>query len=97
MARERRPDDRQQRKQAVDKVHAEMTRMVNSRGFKKALEDLDENPEAARQDPRGFLEQRGVDLPDDAEVSLVDRPGSACWCYRVCVLWWCWDVCVCVD
>ena len=30
MARERRPDDRQRRKQAVDKFHGAMTRMANS-------------------------------------------------------------------
>lgn len=97
MARRRRSEDRQERKQAIDKFHGAITRMTNSPRFKDALAEFEENPEAAQQDPKGFLEERGVELPEDAEVSVVERPGSSCWCWRVCVWWWCWDVCVCVD
>jgi hypothetical protein len=97
MARPRRPEDRQQRKEAIDRFHGAVQRAVNSPKFKDALADFEENPQAAQQDPKGFLEQRGVQLPDEAEVSVIERPGSACWCWRVCVLWWCWDACVCID
>ncbi|SRR6266536_825494 len=97
MARPRRPEDRQQRKEAIDKFHGAMTRAVNSPRFKEALEEFEQDPQAAQQDPKGFLAERGVELPDEAEVSVIERPGSSCWCWRVCFWWWCWDVCVCVD
>jgi hypothetical protein len=85
-----------ERKEALDKFHGAMTRMVNSPRFKDALAEFEEDPESAKQDPKGFLTSRGVNVPDDATVELTEREGSYCWCWRVCVLWWCWDVCVCV-
>lgn len=97
MARPRRPEDKRERKEAVDKFHGHLTRMVNSPKFKEAMVEFEENPAAAQQDPKGFLKQRDVPVPDEAEVSVVERPGSSCWCLRVCFWWWCWDVCVCVD
>jgi hypothetical protein len=89
--------DREERNKARDKFHGAMTRAVNSPRFKRALEEFEENPEEAKQDPKGFLESRGVELPEDATVEVVEQEGSYCYCWRVCVLWWCWWVCVCVD
>jgi hypothetical protein len=89
--------DRGKRKEALDKFHGAMTRAVNSPRFKKALEDFEENPEEAKRDPKGFLQSRGVELPEEATVEVVEQEGSYCWCWNVCVWWWCWRVCVCVD
>jgi hypothetical protein len=88
--------DREERKQARDKFHGAVTRAVNSRRFKDALEEFEENPDEAKRDPKGFLQSRGVELPDDATVEVVEQEGSYCYCLRVCVNWWCWSVCVCV-
>ncbi len=89
--------DRGERKQALDKFHGAMTRAVNSPRFKQALEDFEENPDEAKRDPKGFLKSRGVELPDEATVEVVEQEGSYCWCWRVCYFWWCRTVCVCVD
>jgi hypothetical protein len=89
--------DRQERKNAVDKFHGAVQKAVNSPRFKDALSAFEENPDAAKADPKGFLQQHGVELPDEATVEVIEREGSFCWCWRVCVLWWCWDVCVCVS
>ena len=89
--------DRDERKRALDKFHGTMTRVANSPRFKSALEAFEEDPEAAKRDPKGFLQQHGVELPEEATVEVIEREGSYCWCWRVCVLWWCWDVCVCVS
>jgi hypothetical protein len=93
------PKDRNQRerKEARDKFHGAMTRTVNSPRFKNALEAFEEDPEAAKGDPKGFLHQHGVDLPAEATVEVIEREGSYCWCVRICILWWCWDVCVCIS
>jgi hypothetical protein len=88
--------DREERKQALDKFHGAMTRSVNSPRFKRALEEFENDPEAAKRDPKGFLESHGVELPDEATVEIVEQEGSYCYCIRVCVLWWCWWACVCV-
>ena len=89
--------DREERRQALDKFHRAMTHAVNSRNFKRALEEFEDDPEAAKGDPKGFLESRGVELPEEATVEVVEQEGSYCYCWRVCVLWWCWTVCVCVS
>ena len=89
--------DRGERKEALDKFHGAMTRTVNSPRFKKALEDFEENPDEAKRDAKGFLQSRGVELPDEATVDVVEQEGSYCWYVRVCYFWWCWWVGVCVD
>ena len=89
--------DKNERREGAKKFHGAVQKMTNSRGFQQALEDFEENPEEAKADPKGFLQSRGVDVPEDATIEILEREGSYCWCWRVCVLWWCWDVCVCVS
>jgi hypothetical protein len=93
MPRER---DKRERKDAVEKFQKAVARMTNSPGFSKALEAFEEDPDSARADPKGFLKQHGVDLPDEATVEIVEQEGSYCYCIRTCFLWWCATWCVCI-
>ena len=74
--------DRDERKQALDKFHGAMTRIANSPRFKSALEAFEEDPEAAKRDPKGFVQQHGVDLPEEATVEVLG-PRPVKWCMRL--------------
>ena len=87
----------QERKQGLDKFHGAITKVTNSPKYRDVLEKFEDDPEAAKRDPKGFLKQHGIDLPDDATVEVHERQGSYCYCLRICFLWWCSDVCVCVS
>lgn len=87
---------KQDRKDKAQKFNAAVQKIANSPGLQRALEDFEEDPDAAKADPKGFLTSRGVDLPADATVEVIERPGSYCYCYRVYVFWWAVDFCVCV-
>jgi hypothetical protein len=93
MPRER---DKEQRRQALEKFQRGVAQMTNSPRFRDALEAFEEDPDKARSDPKGFLEQHGIQLPADATAEVVEQEGSYCYCIRVCWGWWCSSICVCV-
>jgi hypothetical protein len=88
--------NKQERKDKAQKFQSAVQKLANSPGFQRALEEFEEDPDGAKADPRGFLTSRGVDIPADATVEVLERQGSYCYCWRVCVFWWCADFCVCV-
>jgi phosphoketolase len=87
------PKDPKDRKEVAQRFHGLQKQLANNPKLEQAIQETAEDANARKQaeaDPKGYLQSRGIDLPDDAEVTVEE--GS--WCWRVCVLWWCWWVCV---
>lgn len=59
--------------------------------FRRAVEALEDDPDAVQADPQGFLQNLRLPVPDEATVEAIE--GSPFLCFRVCVWSWCWTWC----
>ena len=69
--------------------------LMTSDAFLDAISEAERNDEIRKKieaDPKGFLRGKGVELPDDIDVTIEE--GSWCVCY--CWGWWIFRVCACV-
>ena len=88
-----------------------VTSLSTDENFRRVVSELDgcgrEVVERAAADPAGYLRLRGVELPEGFQATIVPEhpqgptgPGITvpvrCYCIRICFLWWCWTVCICV-
>jgi len=79
---------------AQDFVRAQRTaaHFVSHPQLRRAFEEIEDDPNAlerAKADPKASLQRKGIDLPEEATVTL--ESGSCC--YKVCWGWFCWWVC----
>jgi len=75
---------------------AEVQRSMNSDAALNAIEEASGDAALraqAKADAKGFLKSRGVNIPDEAELKVIESPNpGVCWYY--CWWWWIFQICV---
>jgi hypothetical protein len=93
------------RTEAFDKFMEGVGGLLGDRNFREVLQELDREGEEAASllapDPAAFLRQRGVRIPEDFRLSVVQEAKEAvgtrlvCYCLEVCWWRWCIRICFC--
>jgi hypothetical protein len=94
-----------ERAPAFEKFIESTNRLLADDSFREVLRELEAEGEKVvgtiARDPAGFLESRGVELPDHFRVSLEQYAESAVkgttttrYCLRICAWHWCIEICI---
>lgn len=75
----------QQKAQSAQEYVRDVRQIVNQDKLADVLQEIDQNAKAraeAKRDPKEFLQKRGLRLPPDAEVRVIEGSFSLEFCWR---------------
>jgi hypothetical protein len=99
---------KEDRRTGFKKFMEGVNRLLADENFREVLQELDEEGEEAlgllELDPAAFLKHRGVAIPEDFRISVVERAQQApkgqrtrvCYCLEICWWRWCVSICFCI-
>jgi len=90
------PTEHRKQATALARAARELSRFVRSSQFRAALDEFHDNPaarKAASKDTAGYLEQRGIKIPDGMRIALKDNN----WNVSLCVKAFIFEICIKYD